>query len=318
MKLLVTGGCGFIGSNFIHYMLEKYPDYEIVNLDKLTYAGNPENLKDIEENPNYSFIKGDICDPVIVNEVMKNADQVVHFAAESHVDRSIEDGSVFVRTNVLGTNTLLQSSLANDIKKFIHVSTDEVYGSTMEGSFTEKDNLAPSSPYSSSKAGSDLLAMSYYTTYGLPVCITRCTNNFGPYQYPEKLIPFFISRLMEGKKVPVYGTGLNIRDWIHVEDHCSAVDFVLHSGSSGEIYNIDGGNELTNLEITHVLLKMLGKDESSIEYVEDRKGHDFRYSLDGSKLEKMGWKPRYDFDTALEQTVSWYVENKWWWEPLKR
>ncbi len=318
LKLLVTGGCGFIGSNFIHYMLEKYPDYEIVNLDKLTYAGNPENLKDIEENPNYSFIKGDICDPVIVNEVMKNADQVVHFAAESHVDRSIEDSSVFVRTNVLGTNTLLQSSLANDIKKFIHVSTDEVYGSTMEGSFTEKDNLAPSSPYSSSKAGSDLLAMSYYTTYGLPVCITRCTNNFGPYQYPEKLIPFFISRLMEGKKVPVYGTGLNIRDWIHVEDHCSAVDFVLHSGSSGEIYNIDGGNELTNLEITHVLLKMLGKDESSIEYVEDRKGHDFRYSLDGSKLEKMGWKPRYDFDTALEQTVSWYVENKWWWEPLKR
>ena len=249
---------------------------------------------------------------------MKTADQVVHFAAESHVDRSIEDGSVFVRTNVLGTNTLLQSALANKVKKFIHVSTDEVYGSTMEGSFTETDNLNPSSPYSSSKAGSDLLAMSYYTTYGLPVCITRCTNNFGPYQYPEKLIPFFISRLMEGKKVPVYGTGMNIRDWIYVEDHCSAIDFVLHNGSAGEIYNIDGGNELTNLEITHRLLKMLGKDESSIEYVEDRKGHDFRYSLDGSKLEKMGWKPGYDFDTALEQTVKWYVENKWWWEPLKR
>jgi len=217
---------------------------------------------------------------------------------------------------VLGTNTLLQSALANKIKKFIHVSTDEVYGSTMEGSFTETDNLNPSSPYSSSKAGSDLLAMSYYTTYGLPVCITRCTNNFGPYQYPEKLIPFFISRLMEGKKVPVYGTGMNIRDWIYVEDHCSAVDFVLHNGSNGEIYNIDGGNELTNLEITHRLLKMLGKDESSIEYVKDRKGHDFRYSLDGSKLEKMGWKPQYDFDAALEQTVKWYVGNRWWWEPL--
>lgn len=188
----------------------------------------------------------------------------------------------------------------------------------MEGSFTETDNLSPSSPYSSSKAGSDLLAMSYYTTYALPVCITRCTNNFGPYQYPEKLIPFFISRLMEGKKVPVYGTGLNIRDWIYVEDHCSAIDFVLHNGSSGEIYNIDGGNELTNLEITYRLLKMLGKDESSIEYVEDRKGHDFRYSLDGSKLDKMGWKPKYDFDAALEQTVKWYVENRWWWEPLKR
>jgi dTDP-glucose 4,6-dehydratase len=224
MRLLVTGGCGFIGSNFIHYMLKEYPNYQIVNLDKLTYAGNPANLKEIESNPNYSFVQGDICDSQVVNEVMKKVDCVVHFAAESHVDRSIEDGSVFVRTNVLGTNTLLQSALAHNIKKFIHVSTDEVYGSTMEGSFTEKDNLNPSSPYSSSKAGSDLLAKSYYTTYGLPVCITRCTNNFGPYQYPEKLIPFFISRLMEGKKVPVYGTGLNIRDWIYVEDHCSAVE----------------------------------------------------------------------------------------------
>ncbi len=317
MKLLVTGGCGFIGSNFIHYMMEKYPNYQIVNLDKLTYAGNPANLKDIENNPNYSFVQGDICDSEVVSKVMNEVDQVVHFAAESHVDRSIEDGSVFVRTNVLGTNTLLQSALAHNVKRFIHVSTDEVYGSIKEGSFTEKDNLNPSSPYSSSKAGSDLLALSYYTTYGLPVCVTRCTNNFGPYQYPEKLIPFFISRLMEGKKVPVYGTGLNIRDWIYVEDHCSAVDFVLHNGKNGEIYNIDGGNELTNLEITYRLLKMLGKKESSIEYVEDRKGHDFRYSLDGSKLEKMGWKPRYDFDTALEQTVKWYVENRWWWEPLK-
>ncbi|AKB73480.1 dTDP-glucose 4,6-dehydratase [Methanosarcina lacustris Z-7289] len=318
MRLLVTGGCGFIGSNFIHYMLGKYPNYQIVNLDKLTYAGNPANLKDLENNSNYSFIQGDICDPVMVNETMKKVDQVVNFAAESHVDRSIEDGSIFVMTNVLGTNTLLQSALANNIKKFIHISTDEVYGSIKEGSFTEKDTLNPSNPYSSSKAGSDLLALSYYTTYGLPVCVTRCTNNFGPYQYPEKLIPFFISRLMDGKKVPVHGTGLNIRDWIYVEDHCSAIDFVLHKGTSGEIYNIDGGNELTNLEITHLLLKILDKNESSIEYVEDRKGNDFRYSLNGSKLEKMGWKPKYDFETTFKQTVRWYVENRWWWEPLKR
>ena len=316
-KLLVTGGCGFIGSNFINYMMKKYPDYQIVNLDKLTYAGNPTNLKDIKNNSNYFFVRGDICDSQVVNEIMEQVDKVVHFAAESHVDRSIQDGSVFVRTNVLGTNTLLQSALAHNIKKFIHISTDEVYGSIKEGFSTEIDKLNPSSPYSSSKAGSDLLALSYYTTYGLPVCITRCTNNFGPYQYPEKLIPFFISRLIEGENVPVYGTGLNIRDWIYVEDHCSAVDFILHNGRSGEIYNIDGGNELTNLEITHHLLKMLGKDESSIEYVEDRKGHDFRYSLDGSKLIKMGWKAMYNFDTALEQTVRWYVENKWWWEPLK-
>jgi dTDP-glucose 4,6-dehydratase len=318
LRLLVTGGCGFIGSNFIHHMHEKYPNYQIVNLDKLTYAGNLANLKDVENNPNYSFVKGDICDPAIVSEVMKKVDHVVHFAAESHVDRSIEDGSIFVRTNVLGTNTLLQSALVYNIKKFIHISTDEVYGSIKVGSFTEKDKLSPSSPYSSSKAGSDLLVMSYYTTYGLPVCITRCTNNFGQYQYPEKLIPFFVSRLIEGDKVPVYGTGLNIRDWIYVKDHCSAIDFVLHNGSNGGIYNIDGGNELTNLKITHYLLKILGKDESSIEYVEDRKGHDFRYSLDSSKLENMGWKPQYDFNTALEQTVRWYIENRWWWEPLKR
>jgi dTDP-glucose 4,6-dehydratase len=284
-------------------MLRKYPNYQIINFDKMTYAGNPANLKDLESNPNYFFVRGDICDPSIVNKVMKKVDQVVHFAAESHVDRSVEDGSIFVKTNVLGTHTLLQSALVNNIKKFVHISTDEVYGSIKEGSFTEKDNLNPSSPFSSSKAGSDLLALFYYNTHGLPVCITRCTNNFGPYQYPEKLIPYFISRLKEGTKVPVYGTGLNIRDWIYVEDHCSTVDFVLHNGNSGGIYNIDGGNELTNLEITYRLLKMLGKDESSIEYVEDRKDHDFQYSLDGSKLEKIGWKPQYDFDIALEQTV---------------
>ena len=318
LKLLVTGGCGFIGSNFIHIMLEKYLDCEIINLDKLTYAGNPANLKDIENYPNYSFIKGDICDPHVVEKAMENVDTVVHFAAESHVDRSIEDGSVFVRTNVLGTNTLLNCALGSDIKKFIHVSTDEVYGSIENGSFTEEDNLKPSSPYSSSKAGSDLLAISYHTTYGLPVTLTRCTNNFGPYQYPEKLIPLFITNLMEGKQVPVYGTGLNVRDWIYVDDHCSGIDFVLNNGNSGEVYNIGGGSELTNLEITYHILEILGKDKSMIRYVEDRKGHDFRYSLDCTKLKKMGWKPEYDFKTALSNTVKWYIENRWWWELLKQ
>jgi dTDP-glucose 4,6-dehydratase len=299
-------------------MVKKYPNYKIINLDKLTYAGNPDNLKDIENNYNYSFVHGDICDSVVVNEVMQQVDCVVHFAAESHVDRSIKDSSVFVTTNVLGTNTLLSCALESDIDKFIHVSTDEVYGSINEGSFKETDPLDPSSPYSSSKAGSDLLAMSYHTTYGLPVSITRCTNNFGPYQYPEKLIPLFITNLMGGEKVPVYGSGLNVRDWIYVDDHCSGIDFVLNHGRSGEIYNIGGGSELTNLEITHRILKMLGKDDSMIRYVEDRKGHDLRYSLDCTKLKNMGWKPEFDFDTALESTVRWYIDNRWWWEPLKQ
>lgn len=316
MKLLVTGGAGFIGSNFIRMMFAQYPGIEITNLDKLTYAGNPENLKDISD-PGYNFVQGDICDSEIVMQAMEEVDTVVHFAAESHVDRSIKDSSVFVITNVVGTNNLLKCAMDSDINRFIHVSTDEVYGSIREGSFKETDILNPSSPYSSSKAGSDLLAMSYYNTYGLPVIITRCTNNFGPYQYPEKLIPLFITNLMDGKHVPVYGTGLNVRDWIYVEDHCSAIDFVMQHGKSGEIYNISGGNELTNLEITHRILKALGKDESMIRYVEDRKGHDFRYSLDCSKLQKMGWKPQHDFDTALDATIQWYIDNRWWWEPLK-
>lgn len=317
MKLLVTGGCGFIGSNFILYMMNKYPDYKIINLDKLTYAGNTENLKDIETNTNYSFVRGDICDTNLVHKIMKNADYVVHFAAESHVDRSIEEGSIFVKTNVLGTHTLLQNALECKIKKFIHISTDEVYGSTKSGSFGETDILTPSSPYSSSKAGSDLLAQSYYITYGLPVIITRCTNNFGPYQYPEKLIPLFVTNLLEDKKVPVYGTGTNVRDWIYVLDHCKAVDFVLHSGMEGEIYNVGGGNEKTNIEITYKILKLIGKDESMIEYVKDRPGHDFRYSLTCSKLKELGWEPEYSFDEALETTVKWYIEYKWWWEKLK-
>lgn len=298
-------------------MLEKYPNCNIFNLDKLTYAGNPDNLKDIENSPNYSFIRGDICDPAVVDKVMQNVDHVVHFAAESHVDRSIEDGSVFIRTNVFGTYTLLESAMKHGIMKFIHVSTDEVYGSIEEGSFKETDRLTPSSPYSSSKAGSDLIAQSYYITYKLPVIITRCTNNFGPYQYPEKLIPLFITNLLENQNVPVYGTGKNVRDWIYILDHCKAIDFVLHNGSIGEIYNIGGGVEKTNIGITRKILAMLVKDESMVDYVKDRPGHDLRYSLDCSKLRELGWKPEYDFDEALAQTVEWYVENRWWWEKLK-
>ncbi|HEY3274015.1 MAG TPA: dTDP-glucose 4,6-dehydratase [Methanocella sp.] len=315
--LLVTGGCGFIGSNFIRLMLEEYPGVNIINLDKLTYAGNPDNLKDVEDNPDYMFIKGDICDPGIVRAAMKKADTVVHFAAESHVDRSIEDGSVFVRTNVLGTNTLLQAAQEFGVKRFLHVSTDEVYGSIMKGSFVETDILTPSSPYSASKASSDLLALSYHTTHKLPVLVTRCTNNYGPYQFPEKLIPLFVTNLLLGKRVPVYGNGLNVRDWIYVLDHCKAIDFVLRNGEDGEVYNIGGSEEKTNLEITHSILRLLDKDEHLIEYVKDRPGHDLRYSLDCSKLKAMGWRPEHNFREALELTVKWYVDNRWWWEKLK-
>lgn len=317
LKLLVTGGLGFIGSNFIRLILGKYPDYHITNLDLQTYAGNPDNLKGIENSSNYKFIRGDICDRNIVEKVIQNVDVVVHFAAESHVDRSIDDASAFVRTNVLGTFVLLDSALKNNIKRFIHISTDEVYGSISRGSFKETDILTPSSPYSSSKAGSDLLAQSYFITHKLPVIITRCTNNFGPYQYPEKLIPLFITNLIENKKVPVYGTGKNVRDWIYVEDHCKAVDFVLHKGNVGEIYNIGGGAEKTNLEITEQILRMIGKDDSMVEYVKDRLGHDLRYSLDCTKLRRLGWAPEHEFDDALSDTLRWYVKNRWWWEKLK-
>ncbi len=319
MDILVTGGSGFIGSNFIRHILEKYPDYRVINLDKLTYAGNPDNLKDIESNPNYSFVRGDICDPDTVDKLMRERqiDHIVHFAAETHVDRSITDGSAFVRTNLLGTYTLLDSALRAGIDRFIHISTDEVYGSTIEGSFKETDVLSPSSPYSSSKAGSDLLAQSYYITHSLPVIITRCTNNFGPYQYPEKLIPLFITNLLDDKKVPVYGTGQNVRDWIYVLDHCRAIDFILQHGKTGEVYNIGGGAERTNLEITEKILGILGRDASMIEYVKDRPGHDFRYSLDCSKLKDIGWVPEYNFEDALEKTVRWYIENEWWWRKLK-
>jgi dTDP-glucose 4,6-dehydratase len=319
MKILITGGSGFIGSNFIRYMLETHPDDVVVNLDKLTYAGNPDNLIDIENNPNYYFIRGDICDPVIVDNIMQEhqIDYIVHFAAENHANRSIIDGSAFVRTNVLGTYILLNSAFQHSIKKFIHVSTDKVYGSIMKGLFKETDILNSSSPYSSSKAGSDLLARSYYITHNLPVIITRCTNNFGPYQYHEKLIPLFITNLLEDKRVPVYGTGNNLRDWIFVLDHCHAIDIILKSGNAGEIYNIGGGAERTNLEIAQNILKKLGKDDTIIEYVKDRPGHDLRYPLDCSKLKDIGWVPEYNFEDALDKTITWYVDNEWWWKKLK-
>jgi len=319
MTMLVTGGAGFIGSNFIRHMLAEHPDIPIVNLDVLTYAGNPESRRDVADNPNYTFVQGDICDPAAVAAVFSRhkIETVVHFAAESHVDRSIADGAAFVRTNVLGTFTLLDCALKHGVRRFIHVSTDEVYGSTPSGSFRETDNLNPSSPYSSSKAGSDLLARSFFITHGLPVIVTRCTNNYGPYQFPEKLIPLFATNLLEGKKVPVYGTGKNIRDWLYVLDHCRAIDFVLQHGEPGEIYNIGGGAEKTNLEITEQILELFGKDGSMIEHVPDRKGHDFRYSLDFGKLRALGWEPAYSFDDALAATVLWYAENEWWWRPLK-
>lgn len=320
MNILVTGGAGFIGSNFVRYMLDTYPDYHIVNLDALTYAGNMDNLKDCDSAPRYTFVHGDICDHSLVNTVMEkqDIDTVVHFAAESHVDRSIADASVFVKTNVIGTHTLLEAAKRRHVSRFIHISTDEVYGSRQEGSFRETDILSPSSPYSSSKAGSDLLALSYHKTYNLPVIVTRCTNNYGPYQFPEKLIPLFVTNLLDGMKVPVYGTGKNIRDWIHVLDHCRAIDFLHSRGNSGEVYNIGGENEKTNIEITQNILNLLKKDDSMIEYVQDRPGHDFRYSLDCSKLRALGWKPSHSFEEGLRDTVRWYIQNEWWWRPLKR
>jgi dTDP-glucose 4,6-dehydratase len=320
MKLLVTGGLGFIGSNFIRYMLGEHPDCTITNFDNMTYAGNPANLADFEKDSRYSFVKGDIRDSHAVDLAFSHhtSDAVVHFAAESHVDRSIHDASAFVTTNVCGTQTLLDAALRHTISRFIHISTDEVYGSTATGSFKETDILNPSSPYSASKAGSDLLARAFFITHELPVIVTRCTNNFGPYQYPEKLIPFFVTSLLREKKVPVYGTGKNIRDWIYVLDHCRAIDFVLRKGVAGEIYNIGGDNEKTNLEITHQILGILGKEASSIEFVKDRPGHDWRYSLDSSKIRNMGWKPQSTFEDALKETVEWYMQHEGWWRPLLR
>ena len=316
-KILVTGGAGFIGSNFIRHILAKYPDYRVTNLDKLTYCGNLENLKDIAKNKNYRFVKGDVVDPKVVNTLVKGADIVLNFAAETHVDRSIKDPSGFVRTNIFGTYTLLEAAKAHGTKLFIQISTDEVYGSISKGAFTETSPIAPNSPYSAAKAGGDLLARSYFITHGLPVIITRSSNNFGPYQYPEKVIPLFVTNLLEGKKIPLYADGSNVRDWLFVIDNCEAIDAVMHKGKVGEVYNIGGGNEITNMELTKALLGLLDKGEECIEFVKDRPGHDKRYALDISKVKTLGWKPRHDFKDALELTVNWYSRNKMWWRKLK-
>jgi len=312
--ILVTGGAGFIGSNFIHFMMNKYANYKIINLDALTYAGNLDNLENVAIDPRYTFIKGDTTSAQDVETAMKGVDCVVHFAAESHVDRSIEGPEVFTKTNVLGTQVLLDYAKAHNVKRFIHVSTDEVYGSLGKtGYFTEQTPIAPNSPYSASKAGSDLLVRSYFETYGFPAIITRCSNNYGPYQFPEKLIPLMISNALDNQPLPVYGDGMNVRDWLYVEDHCAAIDVVLHKGKPGEIYNIGGNNEWHNIDIVKLILKELGKSESLIEYVTDRLGHDRRYAIDAGKIKnELGWAPSIQFEEGIKKTIQWYLDNDGW------
>lgn len=322
MRLLVTGGAGFIGANFIHYWLKKYPKDQIINLDKLTYAGNLENLKKVEDNSNYQFVKADICDKKMVNKVMKNIDIVVHFAAESHVDRSILGPAVFIQTNVVGTQVLLNAALKNKVKRFHHCSTDEVFGSLKLGSkekFSEKSNYQPNSPYSASKAGSDHLVRAWFKTYGLPVTISNTSNNYGPYQFPEKFIPLAITNILEGKKVPIYGPGNQVRDWLYVEDHCRGIDLILNKGKVGEIYCIGGlTDDIPNVEVAKKIAKILDKGEEVLEHVKDRPGHDVRYGLDWTKTKKdLGYKPKYDFETYLGKTIQWYKDNKDWWKRVK-
>jgi dTDP-glucose 4,6-dehydratase len=322
MKLLVTGGAGFIGSNFILYWLRNHPEDSIVNFDALTYAGNLENLKEVEELPNYSFIKGNILDPKSVSEAMKGIDTVVHFAAESHVDRSILEPYQFVQTNIVGTHVLLEAAVEAGIKRFHHISTDEVFGSLQLGDtkkFDEKTVYDPRSPYSASKASSDHLVRAYYHTYGLPITITNCSNNFGPYQFPEKLIPLAITNMLEGKPIPVYGDGLNVRDWLYVEDHCRAIEVILERGRVGETYCAGGTTkDINNISIVRKILTIGGKDESCIEFVKDRPGHDRRYAISSKKIrDELGWIPQYDFDAWLEKTIEWYKNNPAWWRHIK-
>ncbi len=319
-NILVTGGAGFIGSNFINSLLSERDDYNIVNLDKLTYAGNLENLKNVEGNKNYHFVKGDITNSELIDYLFRkySIKYVVNFAAESHVDRSILGSEIFFRTNVIGTNVLLEAARRYDVEKFLQVSTDEVYGSLgKEGLFKEETPLSPNSPYSSSKASADMMAMAFYHTYQLPVVVTRCSNNYGPFQFPEKLIPLMIINTLNDKKLPVYGDGMNIRDWIYVLDHNKAIEMVLENGKVGEVYNIGASTEMPNIEIVKLILNKLGKDETLIEYVEDRLGHDRRYAIDSTKIQnELGWSPKYDFANAMEKTVNWYLENKNWWEKI--
>jgi dTDP-glucose 4,6-dehydratase len=316
LKLLVTGGAGFIGSNFIRYILKNYPEDSIINIDKLTYAGNPANMRDFDDNPRYGFIQADICDEKLIPKLAKKVDIVVNFAAETHVDRSIGNPGDFVKTDVLGTYNILEAVKAFN-KRLVHISTDEVYGTVLEGSSKETDPFSPSSPYSASKAGADHLALSYFTTYGTDVVVTRSSNNYGPYQYPEKLIPLFITNAIEGKPLPIYGDGKQMRDWLFVTDNCEGIDLVMRNGKKGEAYNIGTGNEETNIVITKTLLRLLKKPESLIQYVKDRPGHDRRYSLSIDKVRRLGWSPRIDLTTGLKQTVEWYAANPSWWQPLK-
>ncbi|RRO12752.1 dTDP-glucose 4,6-dehydratase [Saccharopolyspora rhizosphaerae] len=323
MRILVTGGAGFIGSHYVRQLLGgAHPEFsgaEVVVLDKLTYAGNEANLAEVADDPRLRFVRGDICDRDLLADVMTSVDVVVHFAAETHVDRSITGSDAFVVTNVVGTNALLQAALEAGVGKFVHVSTDEVYGTIDTGSWPEDHLLEPNSPYSAAKAGSDLIARAYHRTHGLPVCITRCSNNYGPYQFPEKVLPLFITNLMDGRTVPLYGDGMNVRDWLHVDDHCRGIQLVAESGKPGEIYNIGGGTELTNKELTERLLAEFGLDDSMVEQVPDRMGHDRRYSVDHTKItEQLGYAPQVDFETGLRDTIAWYRENRSWWEPLKQ
>lgn len=317
-SILITGGAGFIGSNFVKYILQNYPDVRVVNLDKLTYAGNLENLRDVEDNPNYHFVRGDICNQELVEYVVQKfeVDTIVNFAAESHVDRSILGPEIFIKTNVLGTQVLLEVVKKFGVKKFIQISTDEVYGSLgPTGKFTEDMPLSPNSPYAASKASADLLCRAYYKTFGVPVIITRCSNNFGPYQFPEKLIPLMIINALNNKPLPVYGDGRNVRDWIYVIDHCRAIDFVIQKGKVGEIYNIGASNEWQNIDIVKLILKKLGKPESLIKFVKDRPGHDRRYAMDWSKIKReLGWEPVYSFEDAITETINWYIQNESWWQ----
>jgi dTDP-glucose 4,6-dehydratase len=318
MRIFVTGGAGFIGSNFIRYVLTTQPDVRITNFDKLTYAGNLESLKDLADDPRYSFVQGDLVDGALLAEVLPGHDAVVNFAAESHVDRSIDGSNEFMMANIVGANTIFNAARQLEIERFLHISTDEVYGSIEEpDSFAEGDGLEPNSPYSVSKAGADLLARAYRVTYGYPITVTRTANNFGPYHFPEKVIPLFVTNLIDGKKVPLYGDGRNVRDWTYVIDNVAAQWLVLAEGAPGEVYNVGAGNEMSNKELTYRLLERFGLGEEMIEFVADRPGHDLRYSVDTAKVRQLGWKPEHSFDEALDATIDWYRRNEWWWRPLK-